>query len=233
VSLEETITQHLTGLRLRIEAACCRAGRSSSDVTLVCVSKFVSLDAIRAAYQAGARDFGENYGQDLRDKAAALADLDEIRWHFIGGLQRNKVKYVAGRTQLIHSVDSEELLDEIHRRAEAEGKVQEVLIQLNLAGEETKSGIREDQLPGILDTVASCPACRCVGLMTMPPFFDDPEACRPLFARLRALREHHGSPQRPGVELRHLSMGMSGDFEVAIEEGATLIRVGTAIFGDR
>jgi len=211
--------------------ACERAGRSPEEVTLVCVSKTVRADAVRAAYEAGARDFGENYGQELRDKASALADLPGVRWHFIGGLQRNKVKYTSA-ARLIHSIDSAELVAEVERRAAAAGRVQEVLVQLNLAGEETKSGIGEPELEDLLAAFATCRSCRCVGLMTMPPFFDDPERARPIFARLRELRDRHAAP-RPGVDLRHLSMGMSGDFEVAIEEGATLIRVGTAIFGER
>jgi len=226
-----TTAERLARVQESMASACLRAGRRLEEVTLVCVSKTVGAEAVRAAYEAGARDFGENYGQELRDKAGALADLPDLRWHFIGGLQRNKVKYTSA-AHLIHSIDSAELVAEVERRAAAAGRVQEVLVQLNLAGEETKSGIAEAALEELLAAFAACGSCRCVGLMTMPPFFDDPARARPLFARLRELRELHAAP-RPGVELRHLSMGMSGDFEVAIEEGATLIRVGTAIFGER
>jgi PLP dependent protein len=233
VPLAEEISGRLAEVRDRVAAACARSGRSLDAITLVCVTKTVGADAIRAAHAAGARNFGENYGQELRDKAAALADLPDLRWHFIGALQRNKVKYAVGRTRLIHSVDSAALLEAIDRRAADLGLVQEILVELNLSDEASKSGIPEEALPALLQTLGRLPACRCVGLMTMPPFFDDPERARPLFARLRHLALEHAGRPLPGVELRHLSMGMSGDFEVAIEEGATLIRVGTAIFGAR
>jgi PLP dependent protein len=229
----ETIARNLARVQERIAHACQRAGRATDEVTLVCVSKTVEADAVRAAHAAGARDFGENYGQELRDKAATLADLGEMSWHFIGALQRNKVKYAVGVAALIHSVDSEALLEEIDRRARSAGITQDVLIQLNLAGEVTKSGIDEGELPVILESLGRYPACRCVGLMTMPPFFDEPDRARPIFTRLRALRDEQARRALPNVELNHLSMGMSGDFEAAIEEGATLVRVGTAIFGAR
>jgi PLP dependent protein len=231
VSVRAEIAANLATVHAAIERACQRAQRRVEEVTLVCVTKTVDDVAIRAAHEAGARDFGENYGQELRDKAAALADLPDLRWHFIGALQRNKVRYVAGQTRLIHSVGDAPLVAEIDRRAASGDRIQEVLVQLNLAGEETKSGVAEEELGALLDAFAPCQHCRCVGLMTMPPFFDDPERARPLFSRLRALRD--AAVPRPNVELRQLSMGMSGDFEVAIEEGATLIRVGTAVFGKR
>ncbi len=228
-----SIAERLAAVRARLGEACRAAGRAEDEVTLVCVTKTVEPAALREAYAAGARDLGENYGQDLRDKAAALADLPELRWHFIGALQRNKVKYAAGRTVLIHSVDAPELVGEIDRRAAALGRSQDVLVEVSLAGEATKSGVPEGELPALLDSFAGCGHCRCVGLMTMPPFYDEPERARPFFARLRELLNAHAGAGRPGVELRHLSMGMSGDFEVAIAEGATLVRVGTAIFGVR
>lgn len=228
------IAQRLAEVQRRIAAACRRAGRDPAEITLVCVTKTVGPEAIREAFAAGARDFGENYGQELRDKAAALADLGpELRWHFIGALQRNKVKYVVGRARLIHSADSRELLEELERRAAAQGLVQDLLLELNLGGEESKSGAREEDLPALLDACAASPHLRCGGLMAMPPFFDEPDRARPLFARLRELRDRERERARPGVDLRHLSIGMSGDFEAAIEEGATLVRVGTAIFGAR
>lgn len=228
------ISGRLAEVQRRIAAACRRARRDPAEVALVSVTKTVAPQAIREAFVAGARDFGENYGQELRDKAAALADLGpELRWHFIGALQRNKAKYVVGRVRLIHSVDSRALLEEIERRAAAQGLVQELLLELNLEGEESKSGAREEELPALLDACAASPHLRCLGLMTMPPFFDEPDRARPTFARLRELRDREQARARPGVDLRHLSMGMSGDFEAAIEEGATLVRVGTAIFGAR
>jgi hypothetical protein len=228
-----SLAERLQGIQDRIARACGDAGRDPGEVTLVCVSKTVSAEAIREAYQAGARDFGENYGQHLRDKARELADLPDLRWHFIGALQRNKVKYAAGKVALVHSVDSAELIEEVQRRAAAAGRTQAVLVQLNLSGERTKSGAPEAELEGLLDRFAGCSHCACAGLMTMPPFFDDPQRARPLFARLRELRDRAAATPRPNVELRQLSMGMSGDFEVAVEEGATIVRVGTAIFGER
>jgi pyridoxal phosphate enzyme (YggS family) len=228
-----TIAENLAGVRARIEQACREAGRDPASVTLVCVTKTVAPEAIRLAYQAGARDFGENYAQDLRDKATALQDLKELRWHFIGGLQRNKVKYVVGRASLVHSVDSLELLQAIEQRAARLGLTQPLLLEVNLGGEASKSGVGEEELPALLDALSGCPHCVCQGLMTMPPLFDEPEAARPYFARLRRLLSAEASRRRPDLDLRHLSMGMSGDFEVAVAEGATLVRVGTAIFGPR
>lgn len=228
-----TVAQNIAELRQRITRAAHAAHRHPEEITLVCVSKYVDADLIRQAYDAGVRDFGENYAQGLRDKARELSQLPGIRWHFIGGLQRNKVKYTTGTTHLIHSVHSAALVQEIDRRAAAAGLTQDVLVQLNLAGEATKSGITAEELSPLLESFASCDNCRCVGLMTMPPFFDDPQRAAPYFTRLRELRDQHTSGEHKGVALQHLSMGMSGDFEAAIECGATLIRVGTSIFGPR
>jgi len=229
------VAERLRQVQRRVADACRRGGRNPEDVQLVCVSKTVDAARIRAAHTAGARLFGENYGQDLRDKAQELADLDGLTWHFIGPLQRNKVRYVVGTAALIHSVHSPELLQAIDDRAGRGGLVQDYLIQLNLAGEATKSGIAAADLEAMLDLARRLRHSRCVGLMTMPPFFDQPERARAYFGELRALRDRASvpSPGRPEVDLRHLSMGMTGDFEVAIEEGATLVRVGTAIFGER
>lgn len=231
--LTETIAANLAAVQERIEEACARAGRPPAEVTLVCVSKTLEADYVRAAYGAGARVFGENYGQELRDKARDLSDLPDLQWHFIGALQRNKVKYAANTAALIHSVSAPALVAEIDRRAAATDRTQDVLVQLNISGESTKSGIGQQELDLLLDAFAGCTHCRCKGLMTMPPFFDDPDRARPVFAQLRELRDELARIQRPNVDLSHLSMGMSGDFEVAIEEGATLVRVGTAIFGPR
>lgn len=229
----DPVADNLQRTGARIRAACQRAGRDPDGVQLVCVSKTVDAGRIEQAYGAGARDFGENYGQHLRDKARDLQHLADLRWHFIGPLQRNKVRYVVGTAQLIHSVHGVELLEAIDGRAERMGLVQDYLVQLNLAQEPSKSGAAADQLGAILDAAGRCSSCRCLGLMTMPPFFDDPEGARPFFAELRALRERFSTAPRPNVDLRHLSMGMTGDFEVAIEEGATLVRIGTALFGER
>jgi pyridoxal phosphate enzyme (YggS family) len=213
------IHERLAKVHASIDAACRRAGRAPSEVTLVAVSKLVSAELVRAATRAGQQLFGENYAQELRDKAAAVP---EARWHFIGPLQRNKAKYVVGTAELIHSVDSAPLIAEIGRRALARGIEQRCLAQVNIAGEATKSGCAPGELPGLLDAFAAAPGVRCEGLMCIPPLDVDP---RPLFRELRALAARHG--------LAQLSMGMSADYETAIEEGATLVRIGTAIFGPR
>ncbi len=231
--LERTIAANLEEIKGRIAAACGRSGRDPSEVTLVSVSKTLPAEMVRAAHAGGARDFGENYGQELRDKADELSQLEDIRWHFIGGLQKNKVKYAAGRACLIHSVDHEGLVAEVEKRAKNSGIVQEILIQVSLAGETQKSGAAADDLRTLLGSLASCKHTRCVGLMTMPPFFNDPTRARPVFGQLRQLRDSLAGEEFANVSLDQLSMGMSGDFEVAIEEGATLVRVGTAIFGSR
>jgi hypothetical protein len=199
-------------------------------VTLVAVSKKQPEEAVAAVFEAGQVDFGENYVQEAEAKRAALAALD-IRWHFIGGLQSNKARFVAGNYALIHSVDSEKLARELDKRARAAGVVQDILVQVNVACETTKCGVAEADLPPLAEAVEAMDNVRLQGLMTMPPFFDDPERARPFFSRLRTLNRETG--ERLGRVLPHLSMGMSGDFAAAIEEGATLVRIGTDIFGPR
>jgi hypothetical protein len=229
----EALRRSLADVRARLAAAVARAGRDPGEVTLVAVSKTHPPEAVRAVHAAGQRVFGENYGQELRDKAAALADLGDLQWHFIGPLQRNKVKYVVGTAAMVHSVDSLELMDELQRRADARGVELPCLVEVNLVGEQTKSGVAPDDVAAVLDGFAARPRLRCLGLMTMPPFVDDPEESRPQFRALRRLRDALAAAPRAGVELRHLSMGMTQDFEVAVAEGATIVRVGTAIFGAR
>lgn len=218
-----SLAARLAMVEERIELAATRAGRTRDDVTLVAVSKTHPPELVREAYRAGARVFGENYAQELVVKQAALGDLGGARWHFIGRLQRNKAKDVAGRVALIHAVDSVELGAALGRRAE--GRAQDVLVQVNVAGEDTKAGVAPDALDELLDALARTPNVRVTGLMTMPPPVVDPNENRHWFRALAKLAGTRG--------LRELSMGMSGDFEVAIEEGATIVRVGTAIFGDR
>src|SRR5512138_314260 len=191
-------------------------------VTLVAVSKTQPAEAIREAYAAGQRDFGENYAQEWREKADALADLPDLRWHFVGGLQTNKVKYLAGRVHLLHAVDREELARELSRRFGQKGAVARVLLEVNTGGEATKGGVAPGDAPALAAAVRALPAVELRGLMCMPPPEDDP---RPHFRLLRELRDRLG--------LAELSMGMSADWELAIEEGATIFRVGTAIFGAR
>jgi pyridoxal phosphate enzyme (YggS family) len=223
----QAIADGLARVRDRIAAAEQRAGRPPGSIRLLAVSKKMPPDDVRAALAAGQRAFGENYAQELRDKRAALAaDEPAPEWHFVGPLQSNKVKYVAGQAALIHSVDSEALLAAIDGR----GAPQPCLVQVNVAGEAQKRGVAPDGLPALLDAFAGAKNARCLGLMLIPPFDEDP---RPHFAALRTLRDRESLHPRPNVDLRELSMGMSDDFEIAIAEGATIVRVGTAIFGLR
>jgi pyridoxal phosphate enzyme (YggS family) len=224
-SAPEPVAGRLAAVRARIDAAARAAGRDPSSVTLVAVSKTQPAEAIRAAYAAGQRDFGENYAQELVAKHAALADLDGLRWHFIGALQRNKAKDVAPRAHVIEAVDRLELARELDKRAAAAGRTLEVLLEVNVGGEASKSGAAPADVPALVDAVRALPRLALRGLMTIPPEVDDPADARPYFAALRALAQEHG--------LAELSMGMSHDFEAAIAEGATLVRVGTAIFGAR
>lgn len=223
------IAARLELVRGRLAAAEERAGRPPGSVRLVAVSKRHPPEAIRAAYEAGQRDFGENYVQELLAKREALADLPGLRLHLIGNLQSNKAKLVAGRVALVHTVDDEHLARELGRRAAAAGVRQAVLVQVNVAGEAQKHGCAPADLEAALAAVEAEPALWLRGLMVIPPLSDDAEASRPFFAGLRALRNLHGGVQR----LPELSMGMSHDVEAAIAEGATMVRVGTAIFGER
>jgi PLP dependent protein len=230
----QAIADGLVQVRERIAAAERAAGRAPGSVRLLAVSKKMTADDVRAALAAGQRAFGENYAQELRDKRAALAqDLTRPtlppEWHYIGPLQSNKVKYVAGQVALAHTVDSAALLEAI----EARGLPQACLVQVNVAGEAQKRGLAPGELPALLDRFATMSHVTCAGLMVIPPFTDDPDDARPHFAALRTLRDREAEIARPHVELRELSMGMSGDLEVAIAEGATIVRVGTAIFGAR
>ena len=219
--------QALQQVRLRIERACRRAGRSAEQVHLVAVGKRHPAWRLRVAWELGVRDFGENYVQELRAKQQALRDLSSIRWHLVGRLQRNKAKYVARLGCVVHSLDSVALAWELGKRARtaAVGPLP-VFVQVNLSGEPQKAGCRPEELEDVLQAVAAQPSLRARGLMVLPADPEgDPERSRPYFRKLRELAERHG--------LRELSMGMSVDLEVAIEEGATWVRVGTALFGPR
>ena len=226
-----TISDNLSHINKRIRAAAEKAGRDPASVRLVAVSKTRPTEDIVAAFQAGQTVFGENYIQELVPKLVEVTEA--VQWHFIGHLQSNKVKYIAGQVALIHSVDRISLAEEIDRQWGKLGKTCAVLIQVNISGEETKSGTTEAGAIQLVRECALLPNIRVRGLMTMPPFFDDPDAARPYFAELRRLAEAIAAQQIAGVEMVELSMGMSGDFEAAIQEGATLVRVGTAIFGER
>jgi pyridoxal phosphate enzyme (YggS family) len=229
VTRVEEIAANLARVRERIATAARAAGRPPESIRLLAVSKKMPADDVRAALAAGQRAFGENYAQELRDKSALLAADPALpaapEWHFIGPLQSNKVKYVAGRVALVHAVDSAGLLDAI----EARGLPQPCLVQVNVAGEASKKGLPPGDLGALLDRFAAMKHARCAGLMLIPPRGD----ARPHFAALRALRDREAAVARPNVDLRELSMGMTDDLEVAVEEGATIVRVGTAIFGPR
>jgi pyridoxal phosphate enzyme (YggS family) len=225
-----TIGDRWREVRARVDAACERAGRSPGDVTLVAVSKMHPASAVLEAAAAGALDFGENYAQELATKRTeCAAAAPAIRWHYIGRLQRNKAKLVAGQVALVHAVDSVELAAELGKRAG--GAVQPILIAVNAAGEETKGGVTAETAPALAKAIGEVAGVRLDGLMTMPPPADDPEASRPYFEALRGLRDR--IVDELGRPLPVLSMGMSGDYEVAIACGATHVRVGTAIFGAR
>lgn len=222
------IEGRLNAVRERVATSAGRVGRDPDDVTLVVVSKSFSADVVAKALRAGATDLGENRAQELREKAIALPHVP--RWHFIGHLQTNKTRHVVGTAHLIHSVDRFGLAEEIARRARRTGVSQQVLIEVNISGEPTKHGVEPSSAETFAEEVASLDGIDVKGLMTMAPLADDPELSRPFFADLRGIGERlvHRLP-----EARHLSMGMTRDFEVAVEEGATLVRVGEAVFGPR
>ena len=226
------IARNLDDVRSRILKAATSAGRSPGDIRLLAVSKTFSVDHVRAAAAAGQEDFGENRVQEALQKIDESADL-RIRWHLIGTLQSNKVRRAVPRFAAIHSVDSRRLLEAIDAAATEAGATPDVLVQVDLAGEATKHGAPHDEAMDIVRAASRCRSARCVGLMTIPPYFEQAEDARPYFARLRDLRDTLlGEGLDPGM-LRELSMGMSHDFEIAVQEGATLVRLGTAIFGKR
>ena len=226
-----SIAQRLNLIRSRIAEAAAKAGRDPLTVRLVAVSKTRPADDVVAACRAGQVIFGENYVQELTAKAAGIQE--PLEWHFIGHLQSNKVRQIVGLVTMIHSVDRLSLAEEIDRQWGKEGLCCDVLIEVNIAGEESKSGTTAREVSELVRRVSILPHVRIRGLMTMPPFFDDPEGARPYFRELRRLAEEIAAERIPGVEMTELSMGMSGDFEAAIAEGATIVRVGTAIFGER
>ncbi|MFQ5482487.1 MAG: YggS family pyridoxal phosphate-dependent enzyme [Nitrospinaceae bacterium] len=224
------ISEKLQALHRRINDAAARTGRDPKEVRLLAVSKTVGPEAVLEAARAGHRAFGENKVQEAVEKIEALR-THGLEWHFIGHLQKNKVKYIPGRFALVHSIDSLDLAERLARTCREQGVVTPVLIQVNVSGEDSKFGIPPGDLEPLLDRARALDGIDPVGLMTLPPFDPDPEKARPHFARLRELRDRLGG--QPGLSLPHLSMGMSHDFEVAVEEGATWIRVGTLLFGPR
>jgi PLP dependent protein len=217
------LQEKLDQVESRIVAAAARAGRNRSDIQLVAVTKKFPAAVVREAYQLGLRDFGENYVQEFEAKRTELNDCAGARYHFIGHLQSNKTKIAAQIFDVIHTVDSAKIATRLD--AEAGGAGLEVLIEVKLSTEPAKAGAAPGEVPALVEAIRGCPHLRLLGLMTMPPWSDDAETSRPYFARLREMAEKNG--------LRQLSMGMSHDLEVAIEEGATIVRVGTALFGPR
>jgi pyridoxal phosphate enzyme (YggS family) len=230
--VDATVAANLQSVRSRIDAAARRAGRDPSQVRLIAVSKTFGADQVRAAWAAGQRDFGENKVQEALQKIGETSDI-EMRWHLIGHLQSNKARKAASSFACIHSLDSIDLLRKLDAAAGEQGSSPEVLVQIDLAGEETKFGAGADDARRILDAALGARAVRAAGLMLIPPWDDDQERTRPWFVQLRELRDRWLAEGLPAAALRHLSMGMSHDFEAAVEEGATLVRVGTAIFGKR
>src|SRR5208337_4473917 len=219
-------------LKKMSHAATC-AGRSPDGVKLIAVTKTVGIAKIKEAVDIGLRIFGENRVQEAQEKIPGLKSKisdSRIEWHLIGHLQKNKAKYAVRLFDLIHTINSVELAEETNRQAEKIGKIQKVLVQVKLSGEETKHGVSEEELVPLLKRVKELNNLQLKGLMTIPPFFEDPENTRPYFRRLRELSD---KAEEAGYDLTELSMGMSGDFEVAIEEAATMVRIGTALFGER
>jgi pyridoxal phosphate enzyme (YggS family) len=223
------VARRLEGVRAKLREVEARAGRPPGSVRLLAVSKGKPAEAIRAAYQAGQREFGENYVQELEQKAEALRDLEGIVWHAIGTLQRNKAKQVVRVARMVHAVDRADLAAELGKRAAAAGVRLSVLVEVNVSGEATKGGCSPGELGAVIDAIRRESSLDVTGLMTIPPETDDPEGARPFFRRLRELRDEHGGASA----LPDLSMGMTHDYPIAIEEGATIVRVGTAIFGPR
>lgn len=226
------VTENVEIVRKRIREVCSRCGRNPDDVLLLGVSKTFGIDRIRDAIDAGLFDFGENYAQEFLQKRSQIAD-ERVRWHFIGHLQSNKVKYIAEHVHLIHSVDNERLAEEIQKRAEKTGCTLDVLVEVHTTDEATKYGVPPDRTLDLVKRIAGLNRVRVQGLMTMGPFSDNPNHSRPSFQQLAGLRDRILAEGINNVSMRHLSMGMSHDYEVAIEEGSTIVRIGTAIFGER
>jgi hypothetical protein len=231
--MKSSLFESISAVYRRMSHAAMRAGRGPEEVKLIAVTKTVDVEQIREAIDAGLRIFGENRVQEAQKKmmSDALRVMSEkIEWHLIGHLQRNKAKHAVQLFDLIHSVDSVALAEELNRYAEKAGKVQDALVEVKLSREESKHGVSREELMGLLEIAGDMKHLNLRGLMTVPPFFENPGDARPYFRELRELRDR---AQERGLPLPELSMGMSSDFEVAIEEGATMVRVGTAIFGER
>ena len=225
------VKENLEEVEKRIQEACTRAGRDRSEVTLIAVSKTKPVPMLQEAYDTGIREFGENKVQEMMEKYDQLPD--DIHWHMIGHLQRNKVKYLMGKVYLIHSVDSLRLAEEISAQSVKHNVVTDILIEVNIAGEESKFGTSREEAIALVEDVSRLPGIHICGLMTIAPFVENPEDNRIYFRQIRELSVDIDAKKIDNVDMRILSMGMTGDYEVAIEEGATMVRVGTGIFGAR
>ena len=225
------LAENLQQVNANIEKACAAVSRDPGEVTLVAVSKTKPVSMLQEAYDAGARVFGENKVQEIMDKYDQLPS--DIQWHMIGHLQRNKVKYIAGKVALIHSVDSLRLAKTISEEAVKHNCEIPILIEVNVAGEESKFGVSVEETLPLIEEIAKLPAIHVEGLMTIAPYVEDPEENRPVFRKLKELSVDIAAKNINNVRMAILSMGMTGDYEVAVEEGATLVRVGTGIFGER
>lgn len=231
--MDTQLLENIKNVFRKISSAAIRSGRSPFDVKLIAVTKTVSIDRIKESIDLGLRIFGENKVQEAKEKISNIKSeisTTPIEWHLIGHLQKNKAKIAVELFDMIQTVDSIELAELLNKFAEKKGKIQRVLIQVKLSEEETKHGVLRENLMDLIKSISKMKNIKLEGLMTMPPFFDDPEKSRPYFRELRQLRDH---AEQSGYRLPELSMGMTNDFEVAILEGATMVRIGTAIFGER
>ena len=229
--METMLCENLKKVEDNVDAACRKAGRSRDEVTLIAVSKTKPVEMLSTIYNQGIRDFGENKVQEMCDKMEQLPS--DIRWHMIGHLQTNKVKYIVGHTTLIHSVDSLHLAKEIEKQAEKKDVTVDILVEVNIAEEESKFGIHKEETYELVRQIAALPHVHICGLMTIAPYVENPEDNRMYFRGIRQLSVDIAEQNRDNVDMDVLSMGMTGDYMVAIEEGATMVRVGTGIFGER
>lgn len=225
------VRENLEVVEKNIRKACQRAGRSESDVTLICVSKTKPVEMIREAYEAGKREFGENKAQELKEKFEQLPQ--DIKWHFIGHLQTNKIKYIIGKACLIHSVDSYHLAEAIEKECIKKNAEADILVEVNVAQEASKFGLKLEDTMSLVEQIAGLPHLHIRGLMTIAPYVQDPEENRGIFRQLKKLSVDIRAKNIDNVDMSVLSMGMTGDYQVAVEEGATHVRVGTGIFGER
>lgn len=228
----EILKKRLSNVKERIKKAAIDCGRDPDTVHLVAASKTIPEDTVRKAIKAGVDILGENYIQEAGDKINALSSY-HVSWHFIGHLQSNKAKYAVKLFDMIHTVDSLKLANELNKQAKKINKIQKILIQVNISMESTKSGVHEEDAQKLIKEISLFENLSIKGFMTMPPFFNNPEKARPYFSALRELRDKIRDKAIKNVKIQELSMGMTGDFEVAVKEGATFVRIGTAIFGER